>query len=63
MTREQAIKDCKAISEANRLWGFVHTCKALGFNFRFIEPIECVAPGYGQTVTTVSPSGHVIPFE
>ena len=63
MTREQAITDCTRISKANHLWGFVFTCKALGFNFRFIESIECVAPGYGQTVAAIAPSGHVIPFE
>lgn len=63
MTRDEAIKECKQISEQTHLWGFVFTCKALGFNFRFIEQIECVAPGYGQTVAAIAPSGHVIPFE
>ncbi|MHB8485521.1 MAG: hypothetical protein ACYDCM_07310 [Candidatus Acidiferrales bacterium] len=63
MTRQEAIQDCARISKANHLWGFVHTYKALGFNFRFIEPIECVGLSYGRTVAAISPSGHVIPFE
>ena len=73
MTREEAIRIAKEMAKMYKLPAYVHTDPVIGFNFRFMKPIEAVIPkskcrtvfiayedGTGQFVSvSTDPSHHI----